>query len=191
MRQNQAGITLLEVLAVTVIMGLLVSFAIPSVRTMVERSDLNEAMQRLRTDISLARSEAVRRDRIVTMSFQTGANSCWGINELIACNCNAANSCGVKVTDDNDADFLDDTWRELRVTAASLGNVTIDAGNVTVGPAPGNYVIKFEPTGTVTDSGYIELDTPSMNGRIQVNPIGRTKLCSDSINGLPATATCN
>lgn len=182
MNHMQRGITLIDLLVTVSIIAIVAGVAAPSISTMVERSNINEVLQRLRADVDFARSEAIRRNQDVYLSFRTGAGSCWGVNEGAVCNCAAANDCQV------DAGGVP---RTRQVSLANIGGLQFDNANTTIPAITGRVSLRFSPRGTVASVGHIEVDSANMNGRVLVNPIGRARLCSDALSSLPPTANCN
>ncbi len=76
------GFTLVELIMVIVVIGLLAALAIPNLRVVVERNRLTSTTNDLLADISLARSEAIKRNLEVgicplTVGPACGAGASW------------------------------------------------------------------------------------------------------------------
>ncbi|HEX6135297.1 MAG TPA: GspH/FimT family pseudopilin [Longimicrobiales bacterium] len=71
---RRPGFTLLELLIVLAILSVVVGIAVPPLRGAVKSTRLETARQTLIGDLRLARTEAIRRNRSVTVTI-TGANT--------------------------------------------------------------------------------------------------------------------
>jgi type IV fimbrial biogenesis protein FimT len=67
------GFTLIELLVAIVILGILIAVAQPSFSTLIAEQRLRQVSQQLRTSITLARSEAVKRNEGVVLLRRDGA----------------------------------------------------------------------------------------------------------------------
>jgi len=67
MRARRRGMTLPELVVVTAIIGLLTSFAVPSVRRSLRRYSLEEATQKFSADLAEAQTRAIKLNRAVTV----------------------------------------------------------------------------------------------------------------------------
>lgn len=74
-RVAAAGFTIIEVLIVLVVVGVLATLAAPNMRDFVIRNRLKTAASDLHFSIALARSEAVKRNAVVTIEQNGGS---WG-----------------------------------------------------------------------------------------------------------------
>lgn len=70
---REAGFTLLEVLTVTILMGLLAAFAIPRALRQTPQQQVDRAAKQLSRDLELARTRALSAKRLVRVSFDAGA----------------------------------------------------------------------------------------------------------------------
>ena len=67
MRTRRRGMTLPELVVATAIVGLLTSFAVPSVRRSLRRHSLEEATQKLRASLVEAQTLAIKKNAAVTV----------------------------------------------------------------------------------------------------------------------------
>ncbi len=68
------GFTLLEILIVLVIIGLFLGFAIPSIRSMQERSQLQTAAKELRAQLGKVRLRAIETGQVFEVRYAPGTN---------------------------------------------------------------------------------------------------------------------
>jgi prepilin-type N-terminal cleavage/methylation domain-containing protein len=64
---NSRGFTLVEVMVVMTISAILIAMALPSFRTMIRSSEISSATNSVVAGLDIARSEAIRRNNVVTM----------------------------------------------------------------------------------------------------------------------------
>ena len=174
-----AGFTVIELMIAVAIVAIISVVAIPTFDDFRVRERLKGAATNLYTDLQFARSEAVQRNAEVTVSFNPGANWCYGIHQgAAACDCTAANSCSIKTV--AGTDFRDISLSQAQFVSAS-GTSTWYAINPRRGQsldAAGNAV-----TGNVVFAG-----TGSRSLRGDLNAVGRVRLCSPSgsVSGYPS-----
>ena len=78
--KQHTGFTLIELLIVLAIAGIIVVAAIPGFNTMVKDNRRDTSANRLLTDINLARSEAIKRTRNISICKSDDGNTCGGVN---------------------------------------------------------------------------------------------------------------
>jgi type IV fimbrial biogenesis protein FimT len=162
--KNQAGFTLVELaiaLSVLVVLTVLVGSSWRSIR---ESQKIKSAASALYLDLSLAKSEAVKRNNRVRMTFitQPDGNWCYGWKMDAPCDCFAQNACAI---DGN-------TRRE---TSENFSDVVLE----THLSSPGDR-LNFERTKLFISSTYgnISLKTAHKEIRIVIARTGRMRLCS-------------
>lgn len=75
-RAHARGMTMIELLITVVIMAILFAIAVPSFRNASLGSQLSAAANNLLASVQLARSEAIKRNRAVTLCASANGTSC-------------------------------------------------------------------------------------------------------------------
>ena len=163
--QGQKGFTLLELFVVLTLVAILAATGVPAFITYLQTNRLVHAAQNLYYTLQYARSEAIKRNATVYISFQTGTNWCYGVNPSTTCNCNSANSCALGSTQ-----------------VPSTGQLSLSATGLT------NNSIRFEPNhGAAGSSSTITLTNGQSNTiSVKVGLLGSLLLCSSQISGYQA-----
>ena len=133
---RQHGFSLIELIITITLIGILASVAVPSYRDTVEKNRLNAALQSLKGDLQLARSESIKRSSVVTLSTSSGASGswCYGLTESsTGCDCSqpssGSNFCEIRrvLGSDHESTSLTSSMnisfdsRRSATTATSLG----------------------------------------------------------------------
>jgi len=167
----QKGFTLIELLITVVIMGILVSLAAPSMFSILEGRKLKGAAENLFADLMFAKTEAIKRNNEVILSFGGISPAwCYGLKEDTTCDCTVSNDCSI---DGVEKVVTNDNYGNTTLTAAFPGSSPEETG--------------FEPL-----RGFSENSSGSFsngkatflnNGRnaiIMVSSLGRVRICSDT-----------
>lgn len=75
LKQKSAGFTLLELMITVVVIGILATFALPSFREFIERSNVRSSAESVLNALQLARAEAVRRNEQITFTLGSGTGA--------------------------------------------------------------------------------------------------------------------
>ena len=71
------GFTLLEFLVTLLVISIMMTIAIPSFHAMITKHRLKGATETIYSDLQLARLEAIKRNKNITLSFQTNDEENW------------------------------------------------------------------------------------------------------------------
>jgi type IV fimbrial biogenesis protein FimT len=173
------GFTLIEFMVVVAIMGILIAIAFPSYQRMIERNRLKLVAESLKSDMQLARTEAIKRSKDVIVSRITGNNGswCYGLTEKTP---DSKSSCDCKETNTADSDYCD----IKRVLGSNFSNIVNMSASVT-----NNSTFDFRRGTIGADS--VDFTTSHFQTRIVFSNTGRVKNCTPSgANGIIGYPTC-
>ncbi|WP_116475057.1 GspH/FimT family pseudopilin [Zobellella maritima] len=85
MKKSQSGLTLIELLVGMLVLAVLLSIAVPSFQTLRQQYTVRSAGMAIYADLQLARSEAVQRNKDITVCFSGSGTANWSyqINDLV------------------------------------------------------------------------------------------------------------
>lgn len=166
--QKTRGVTLLELMIVSIIIAVIILLAIPYFTSLINTQRLIGTTETLYSLLQNARSEAVKRNVNVFVSFQTGTTWCYGVNSGSACNCTVPSGCNLgTVTAPNAL---------LSLSAAGLSGSPLQFQFESVhGGASASNTLTF----TLVDN------TAAMN--IKTGLLGNSSICSAQVSGYPTS----
>ncbi len=174
--QQNSGFTLTELLIVVAISGILAAMAVPSYQDMIERNQLKQAAESLKSDLMFARTEAIKRSMDVVVSRQTGNGGtwCYGLTtNSVGCDCKTAGSCEIKTVlgSDLSATNIKSVYRADTIFDFRRGISVTDKGAVATANtcfSSNHYVIK-----------------------VMTSNLGRTTVCTnENPNSIPGYDLC-
>jgi type IV fimbrial biogenesis protein FimT len=174
-RAPQSGFSLIEMLVTVVVLAVLLGIAVPSFQSMLEKQRLVGAAEQLYEDLQYARTEAIKRNVNVVVSFSTGTNWCYGI-ALAACTCGTPGNCQL--------DGIDKV-----VSASDFRGVSLPSADLTFSGAK----TTFEPRRGTASNGTATLSSTYGSIQVIVGSLGRVRICSDSASLAhykPSSGTC-
>jgi type IV fimbrial biogenesis protein FimT len=162
------GVTLLELLIVVTILALLLGIALPATQALIERNRLKAAAHALAEDLQWTRSEAIKRNRVLGFSVDTGY-WCYGVTEQ-------ATGCDCRLTPDSEG-----ACRLKRILGEDFPGMRI---------ASTLSLTRFEPRRATAINGSLTLTSPSgASIRVVLSRLGRVRFCTPS-NDLPGYESC-
>lgn len=165
-KTTKSGMTLIEFMVLLAIVAILALIAYPSLTSLVQRYRISGEAETLVSTLQYARSEAIKRNTSVYVSFSTGDDWCYGANTGSACNCALSGNCNLGVHAASSSQLI-----TLSTTGLSSGSVV------------------FEPThGAVSASGTVTMTLYGQSSLITVSiaRLGSLQMCSTGISGYSA-----
>jgi Tfp pilus assembly protein FimT len=156
--------TLIEFLIAILLISIVAAIAVPYFRSFIVNYRIAANAENLYSVLQYARTEAVKRNSNVYVSFVTGSNWCYGVNAGSACTCSSAGSCALNTT-------------------------SADNAGVTSLSSTYSSNMYFEGThGAASASGSFTFTLTSGSSLIQVNigHLGNISECSTGISGYTA-----
>lgn len=165
LRNPARGFTLVEMLIVVIILGVIVTIAVPSFNSSIHTSKAKRAAETLNAFLVNAKSEAIKRNSKVYAVFTSsggGATWCAGLTTSTTCDCTAGTCTldGVKRVINSDGSF---------------------SGVVLASPLTSPTALWFDPVRGTTSSDTVTVQ--SEEGKqisVVLSGRGRIKMCSPS-----------
>lgn len=164
--RSHRGVTLLELMIMLAIIIIITVVSVPLFTSIIQNFRLSATADELYSALQNARTEAVKRNATVYVSFVTGDSWCYGLNVGSACTCTTPSGCSLGTT-----------------SATKAGLISLATTGLT------NNIINFEGThGAANATGSITLTlfggTNLMT--ISVGRFGSLQICSTGVSGYTA-----
>lgn len=160
--EKQRGLTLIELLVGLVVMTVLTSLAVPGFQSLREQYTVRSAGMAVYADLQLARSEAIKRNREVTVCFTNSGAANWSY----------------VLHDSNDC-----SGSEIEKAYSE------DYPSVDITASYSSGQLKFSPRRNNLADGNVEIK-PSIDGPkmfVKTTKTGRIRTCSDgALAGVPS-----
>jgi type IV fimbrial biogenesis protein FimT len=165
--RDQQGFTMLELLVVLTIVAILTLLAVPSFVSFIEEIHVTAAGEDLLYNLQYARSEAIKRNTNIYVTFNTADPWCYGINVGASCTCATSGNCSLG------SFAITRTQTETMTTKGLSGGSLIFEGSRGATVNGASEVI-FTVYGQTTAMG------------VSVTQIGDMQMCSSTIAGYNA-----
>lgn len=156
----QRGFTLIELMVTLSVASVLAVVAVPGMQQMLQRRQLEGAAGEITSNLLMARSQAIAKNRNAFVSFSgSGASWSYGVDDAASCDPGVSNDCTV-----NSAErvYSSNAWKNVSLSQSFAGNS-----------------LSFEPRrGTVSGSGTVQLTSAAGEIDVTVSPIGYISACS-------------
>ncbi len=168
----QRGFTLIELIVVMIVLGILLSMAVPSFTGLMDSIRVKRAGDAVSAFLVNAKSEAIKRNttvRAVVQVANSGTTWCVGMTTASTCDCQTVNSCQI--------DGVDRT-----VSSTAYKKIVLNE------PDTGHAFVFSALRGTVTGNETVELESDNAQKlNVVVGMTGRIRLCSPdgSAGGYP------
>lgn len=167
MRRGVAGFTVLELLTVMTVLGILAAIAIPGFGYLAASTRVKGASTELYLALVRARSEAVKRNRSVTVRAVSGDKDTWNAGWQIIADANNDGDYD-DVATDNDRLIVDQgTLRRISITAASDSIIFRPTGRIS-GDASAAFEVTAEDQDRKVD--LLRCVRTDLTGRPYVKP---------------------
>lgn len=182
-KTKNAGLAILEMIITLCIVGILIAVATPTFARLLEGYRLKAATEHLYSDLQLAKTEAIKRNQRVRLSFgssNAGTTWCYGLKEQSTCDC--------QVDSGASACHLDNVLRVVRST--DFPNI-----HLTTAISSGSNHFTFEGIRSTTAGtfGRATFSSPieGLEARVIVSRLARIRFCSPAgdthVQGYPTT----
>lgn len=181
-RERHFGFTLVELLVAVAVMGILLVLALPSFNVIIAKSRVRGAAEQLRSDINLARTESIKRNTTVFVSFEgSGSTWCYGLSLNDDCDCTK--------TSGSEVCFLD---RDASNNPVLRVVKSIDYRGVTMSNEPFDGELSFGPIRPTVVAGSASFSASTGHTvQVQASGVGRVTLCSPGgAQNVSAYPTC-
>lgn len=165
---RERGFTLLELLMTVAVLAIIVSIAVPSMRSAAEKRRVIGAAEQIYSQLQLARSEAIARSAPVFMNIEAGANWAIGISDDPTCDpTDNAPACTLSDANGNNPItrvFTSNEHRDVSI-AATQNQINFRSQRGTATGASINVI-------STGDTGYLM--------SVIVGPLGQVTMCSSN-----------
>lgn len=180
-QQKNAGFTIIEIMAALAVTAVIASVGIPAMNNMLAKHRLLGAATQMQAQLQQLRSQAIKRDGSVFISFAVSGNTWrYGANANTSCDPAQANNCkinGVSTV------YNGDDWSGVRVKLSK------NFANNSLGFEPRRGMV-IAVNDKVT-SGTIVFQSSVGEIAVDVSPVGQVSLCSPSSGGIGGYAACS
>jgi type IV fimbrial biogenesis protein FimT len=164
--RDQQGFTVLELLVVLTIVIILALITVPSFLSFNREFHVTAVGENLLYNLQYARSEAIKRNANVYVTFNTTDPWCYGISLTANCNCNSLGSCTLGA-------FKSATTQQTTMSTSGLTSNSLIFEGTRGATTNGKTTITFTVYGQTTAMS------------VETTALGNMQMCSPNIGGYP------
>jgi len=198
------GFTIIETLIAVAVLAIILSLALPSYQSIIEKRQVTSAAEQLTAFLSSMKGEAVKLNEDLALSYDID-DQCLGFQQTLdTCDCSAAsNSCKVNYDYDRDGTIDATIDRAIRYSDFSYPDVVtgITFTNQRGADAGNGDLMVYDSVRGMLDHGYTEklsISLVSATGlyalNVEVDPLGRVSVCNATTGGdfqVPGYGQCS
>lgn len=166
---SKNGFTLIELIVAIAVLGILITVGLPAFTELNDRHRLKGATQGVFDLMQFARSEAVKRNETISISFAGVGDSTWcaGLSNGGECDCTE--------TDSTQNDYCDIDGARKILNGDDFSGTSLDAASFA-----GNTFTSINPMRGTATAGSITLDSAQgLSTQVLISTLGRVRYCSD------------
>lgn len=180
---RSAGFTLIELMITVAVLAIILVIAAPNLQSFLDKNRVVGAAEAIYSEMQFARSEAVKQSADMVVVFSPAATPwCSGFSRSDVAPCDCAQALGAADACSIVADGQTDVLKVVRGTAFT--GVTMDAD------APASVTFNGVRGTTGSDDSILLQSGLGRQMRVDVNALGRVRLCSPAgsgaVGGYPA-----
>lgn len=198
---SNKGFTIIEMLIAVAVLAIIVSLALPSYQSIIEKRQVTSAAEQLTAFLSSMKGEAVKLNEDLALSYTEDV--CLGFQQSLSpCDC-STNSCKVNYDYDRDGTIDATIDRAIRYSDFSYPDVVtgITFTNQRGADAGNGDLMVYDSVRGMLDHGYTEklsISLVSATGlyalNVEVDPLGRVSICNATTGGdfqVPGYGQCS
>lgn len=164
---KERGVTLVELLTAVAVLGIVMAIAAPSFQNTINKKRIKDATETLYADLKHTHSESIKRQANLFVSFQSGANWCYGVDDSAACDCSTSNDCQIDGV-------------EKVIRSSDFSGTTMSFSGFTSG---GGFVyVQYEGIrGVASNSGTVTFSRAGFSSTLSSNKLGLLDTCSNDL----------
>lgn len=162
------GVTLLELLVALAVLAILVAAGVPGLREFIITQRLKAAAETVYADLTLARDEALHRNRTISIAFEFeegGTRWCFAPSDHLPCDCQRG-ECGIGAHSAHGT------------TEAAFREISLRTNFY-------HQVVSFHPVRGTANPGTVALTASDQIIEVRVSNLGRIRLCAVELGGYP------
>lgn len=150
MRNYESGFTIIELMVVVIVIGIIAAISAPSFTSMVERNRLKSALEAVKADMQLAKSDALKRSTNVTFTLTGGDPWSYTLSTSPSKTVSGTEFTGVSVAANTTTTF------DFRQGRANASSVVLSTSNYQMQVSVSNYgrIRTCTPTGQTGIGGF-------------------------------------